>query len=96
MVPESVRLILVDRLLRISNERLLDQSIILPDLGKGGLRGQQIRRGIFQLFVEQRIRIKGPVDWCSDSTKGSPTGLGRYVVRGGRERVCLFFGLRQD
>ena len=81
MVLENVRLILVDRLLRTSNERLLDQSIILPDLGKGGLRGQQLPRGIFQLFVEQRIRIRGPADWCLGSTKGSPTGLGRYVVR---------------
>ena len=43
MVPGNVRLVLVDRLLRISNEKFLDQSIILPDLGKGGLREQPIR-----------------------------------------------------
>ena len=96
MVLENVRLVQDYLLLLISNEMCSGQSIILPDLGIGGLREQQIWRGIFRLFVGQRIRRGGLVDWCLGSTKGCQKGLGRYVVRGGRERVCLFFGLRQD
>ena len=90
MVLENVRLVLGDLPQRISNERFLDQSIVLPDLGIGGLREQQIRKGIFQLFAGQRIQRGGFADWCSGSTRGCQKGLGRYVVRGGHERVSQF------